>query len=296
MIRVDCPACHQSFPMNETAKIEGRVLCHQCAGEGAKKSRQIDPTVCCGCGADFGSSELSKLQSGLPVCEPCRQKFLHRPYPDWVKLSFAGLVAIAILSLAVNWRFTVAYRELRRAGREYQAGRFESASSLMASASARVPESVMLRVSAELTRAGALMNEDRSAEALTLLLDLAAKHPHPYIGEMITQAEIGAAFDRHDYDAFLAKVQQAIAKTPNDPMALTALASAYAAKYAATGDSAYQTQSLEKLERAKSLAGGKRADIAEYEQRIRHRLATREILSPSEYKRRFPNGWKGDAQ
>jgi hypothetical protein len=143
MTRVDCAACKQSFPMNETAKIEGRVLCNPCAGEDAKRNRQIDPTVCCGCGADFGSSELAKLQTGLPVCEPCREKFLHRPYPDWVKLSFAGLVAIAILSLSVNWRFAVAYREFEMADRELHAARFQSAESLMASASARVPESDM---------------------------------------------------------------------------------------------------------------------------------------------------------
>jgi hypothetical protein len=148
----------------------------------------------------------------------------------------------------------------------------------------------------ELIRAGGLGYEGRWAEALTLLQEIAAKHPDADVGDLITQAEINGAFERHDYDAFLTKAQQSSAKTPDDPIALTTLAAAYAAKYAATGDSGYRTQSLEKLEHAKSLAGGKRADIAEYEQRIRHRLATREILSPSEYKKRFPHGWKGDAQ
>ena len=268
MIRVECAACHESFPMNDTARIEKQPLCLKCASadlsamgniapDPASLRKQVDPTVCCGCGSDFGSAALPTLQSGLPVCESCRQAFLHRPFPNWVKLSFAALVAVAVVSLLVNWRFTAAYREMKKATREAQAGRIGAAAALLTSASLRVPESADLRDAAALYKGMHLLLSDKSTEALPYLREFGAKYPEQNVADLVYQAEVGAAFDRHDYDTFLAKEQQYLAQHAGDPMATAAVASAYACKYAVTGDPSFKTQSLQTLEHAKSLAGGK---------------------------------------
>jgi hypothetical protein len=91
-------------------------------------------------------------------------------------------------------------------------------------------------------------------------------------------------------------VQLHQARHSEDPMATAELASAYACKYVFTGDQSFKTQSLQALEQAKSLAGGNSEQLKEYEARIRCRLEIREILSLTEYTKRFPHGWKGGAQ
>jgi hypothetical protein len=290
--------------MNDTVRIEGRPLCQRCAEADLKTpggdapdlsvlEKQWDPTVCWGCSADFGSVELVKLGGGLPVCEPCRQAFQHRPYPNWVKFSFAALVAIAILSLVVNWRFTMAYREMRQASRAMEARRVEAAAALMASSSARVPESTDLKDAAGFYRGLWLMTADKSAEALPLLRAYAAKYPGDAAAELVLGAEMGAAFDAHDYDAFLAKAQEWAQRQKDNPIGVAGLASAYACKYAATQDESFRAQALELLHKAKASAGAQAAEIQEYEERTLYRLETRQIISPAEYKKRFPNGRKG---
>ncbi len=305
MTHVECTTCHQSFPVNETLKIDSRLLCDKCAqsdlsalnkSELERPQKQFDPTVCWGCRSDFGSTILPTLQSGLPVCEPCRQAFLNRQYPNWVKLSFAGLVLVAVASLIVNWRFTAAYLEMKRANRELQGGRIEAAAALITSASRHVPESGDLRDGAALYRGIYFLALDKSAEALPYLQQYASKHRDQYAADLVSGAELGAAYDRRDFDSFLAKAQQALAQHKGDPMSTAAVSSAYACKYAVTGYPSFKTQSLQTLEQAKSLAGGKVQQLKEYEERILCRLETREILSTAEYRKRFPSGWKGGVQ
>jgi hypothetical protein len=203
---------------------------------------------------------------------------------------------IAVASLIANWRFTAAYLEMRRATHQMAARRVESAAALMASASTRVPESVMLKDAADYYRGIWLVVADKPAEAVPYLRSFWANHPDPNVEEMVFQAETGAAFNRHDYEGFLSMVQLHQARHSEDPMATAELASAYACKYVFTGDQSFKTQSLQALEQAKSLAGGNSEQLKEYEARIRCRLEIREILSLTEYTKRFPHGWKGGAQ
>jgi hypothetical protein len=72
------------------------------------------------------------------------------------------------------------------------------------------------------------------------------------------------------------------------------IASAYACKYAVTGNEQFKQQSLEFLKKAKIISEqqGRLNDFEEYEDRILHRLETREIISRKEFIQKFPNGWK----
>jgi hypothetical protein len=107
-------------------------------------------------------------------------------------------------------------------------------------------------------------------------------------------AKVGVAFDQGDYDQFLQLAIEMEAKHKDDPVYVEQLASAYACKYAETQDEQYKTKSLAALDRSKTLISSKpeyQAFYAEYEQRILHRLHTREIISRSEFQKRYPNGW-----
>jgi hypothetical protein len=93
---------------------------------------------------------------------------------------------------------------------------------------------------------------------------------------------------------FLAKSEEIAALAPDQPSALASVASAYACKYATTGDTSFRDKSLEQLERARAAAGAVSEEFAVYENRIRHRLQSREIITGKEFEKRFPHGWKAE--
>jgi hypothetical protein len=102
--------------------------------------------------------------------------------------------------------------------------------------------------------------------------------------------DAGVAFDRKDYDTFLKISTAASEKQPNNPMVVAGVASALACKYAVTGDPAFRKQSEDTLAKAQQLAqrfSEDKASFEAYAERIRYRLATREIMDTKEYNRRF---------
>jgi hypothetical protein len=109
------------------------------------------------------------------------------------------------------------------------------------------------------------------------------------INTLISVAERGDAFNRKDYDAFLAKAKEFEAQHPDEPGAVAQVASALACKYAVTGQESYKTQALEVLDKAKKLAveDEDKERFKEYEERILHRVKTRKVISKKEYDRRF---------
>jgi hypothetical protein len=203
---------------------------------------------------------------------------------------------VAFASLIINWRFTAAFREMKKANRDVAAGRLEAAVSEMAGAASRVPESKDLHDASSLISGMYLLSSDKSAQALPYLREYQTAHPNDQITDLIVQAEIGVAFDQHDYDGFLAKSQELARRHAGEPGGTAMVASAYACKYAVTGDPAFKELSLRFLTQSKTEAAGNAPQLGDYEERIRYRLATREILNRNEHKKRFPNGWKGEAR
>jgi tetratricopeptide (TPR) repeat protein len=139
-----------------------------------------------------------------------------------------------------------------------------------------------------------LMDEDRSDEALALARTLPDnvgddKDLQEAVNAIIGSAERGAAFERGDYDTFLAKAKEFQAQHPDEPGAVAQVASALACKYAVTGQEPYKAQALEMLDKAKKLAvqDEDKEGFKEYEERILHRLKTRQVISKREYDRRF---------
>lgn len=215
-----------------------------------------------------------------------------KPIPRWAKVSLALLLLLAALSFVRGWRFLAGHREMKQAAKALEAGDFVEGARLMSSAARRIPEDPELAYAATLARAMEFIRQERSAEALPLLLSFKAHYREPRVlDSLIVQAEMAAAFERKDYDAFMDKAQSAAAGHPGTVDAFLMLASAYGCKYALTGELEYKNLTLHNLEQAKRIAGPESAALADIEQRLAHRLVTREILGPSEFKRRYPRGW-----
>lgn len=292
--------------MNDTFKVSDRVLCASCRYEAMEgqgnvpaeaAQQQLDPTICINCGRDNEDTELGTV-AGLPTCSACEALFRNRPFPGWIKTSLALVVGLVVLSLIWNMRFIRAYKEMQGSLKCFVQGDVEAAAALMNSASRRVPESAELGALATFSQGLVMLSQDKSSQALRLFKSCRNKLPPEYgIDQLILRAEIGAAFDNEDYDKFLELSLHLRTQNPDDSICAGQVASAYACKYALTGDEKFKEQSLEALEQARTLSKGG-PQFAAYEQRMRilHRLHSREIIKRKEFFERFPNGWEQPAQ
>jgi hypothetical protein len=284
--------------MNDTVRVADHILCVPCCNQAlADKAaprpaleRQLDPTVCVNCRQDAGATELPKV-AGLPVCASCETLFRNRPFPMWIKASLAAVLVLVVVSLVWNLRFFQAYVALKRFVACSQQGNVGGAAAQMSAASAYVPESPDLRSLATFFEGVDLLRQNKCAEALARLTQCRDKVPPAYgVETLILQAQGGAAFDAQDYDGFLEAAQLLDRQTPSHYFNKATLASALACKYAQTGDAGFRTRSLECLDQARTMSNGA-PEFAEYETRIRHRLASGEIITSEEFHQRFPNGW-----
>jgi tetratricopeptide (TPR) repeat protein len=303
MKQATCEQCHKLVPVNETLSLLGRQLCRPCAADEVSRhpegkitadsiTRHVDSTVCAQCGTDNGEADLPTL-ANVPLCGSCESYFRNRPYPAWLKLSFVALVALAVFSFGWNWRFLAAYREMRQVERALTKGDIDKAAQLSDSAARHVPEATDLAAAASMYRGLSLLKDDKNADALKCF-QAAAFHPAaqgPMLSQFTLMAEAGIAFDAKDYDEFLKKEQALVKLLPTESHAVAGVASAYACKYAITGNEKYRKESLKRLDQARKLAGPNNPEMQEYAQRIEHRLDTRQILKREEYQKRFPSGY-----
>jgi hypothetical protein len=293
--------------MRGSFAIAGQNMCRTCAEQfvasraggtvpAGSVTRLVDATICAKCEADNGSLEFGRV-AGAPLCDTCTAFFRNRPFPTWLKWSFVGFVCVAIAAQAYNWRYFMAYIEMLRGNRALARGNVDLATDLLESAARRVPDVPELAVMPNILRAMQLVGQEKDEEALALLQKAKFRAP-PQLATTIRegeiQAEIGIAFRKKDFDAFLRLAQEMENLDPQEAMSAANVASALACKYAVTGDPAYRAQCLQQLDKAKALNGPNDTNFAEYENRIQHRLATRKIITGKEFKEQFPNGWKAN--
>jgi tetratricopeptide (TPR) repeat protein len=246
--------------------------------------------ACFRCGTDYGSVVLPRI-AGLPVCDGCARILRNRPFPGWIRIAFGALILLAVLAFVYNQRFFLAHVEMQRALRALKSGNVERAVALFDEAAERVPDEPGLQALARYFRALMLVGQERSAEAIPLLKEALAINPNePTLAAALLQAEAGLAYEQKDYDRFLEVEQTVAKKQPDNPIAALGVASAHACRYAATGDEAAKDLAERQIESASKMKGAEGPEFAEYLDRIRYRLETREIISRNEYLRRFPNG------
>jgi tetratricopeptide (TPR) repeat protein len=305
MKQVRCEDCLIEYPINDTFKVSGKAVCQACGDKILSDKnlkfrptveRQLDPTICFNCRKDNGNIDLPAL-SGLPACEQCQDSFLNRPFPQWIKVAMVGVVVLVIVSFVWNMRFIKAYSQIKTSYRQLSAGEIEKAAASMSAATSNVPEDKYTRAAASFFDGLVLLKQEKWNEAIERF-NACGNNLAPVfqsaIEENIAGAKIAMAFDNKDYDGFVRMAMQLQNKKPDDPIYVGQVASAYACKYAQSGDEQFKKISLESLDKARALAKKSAMDkeFEEYEQRILHRLHTREIIDRKEFVQKFPNGWQ----
>jgi hypothetical protein len=134
----------------------------------------------------------------------------------------------------------------------------------------------------------------KAAEAATLMRQAAEEYPEmSALRDALSEYDAGVAFENRDYDRFLELEEQSFRSLPESSMAAGGVASAFACKYAVTGDPSWKQKTEDMLEKARQLSQkspeeGKAFD--EYAERIRYRLTSRQIIDKPEYDRKFRSG------
>lgn len=137
-------------------------------------------------------------------------------------------------------------------------------------------------------------NEGKTAEGAKLMREAANMYPEaPQLQYAANSMEAGVAFEKQDYDTFLALAEKQYKSNPDVAITAAGLASALACKYAVTGDLEFRKSAEEYLEKSRQLAEkdpAQKEAYNEYAERIRYRLDTRVIIDKPEYDRRFRAG------
>lgn len=134
------------------------------------------------------------------------------------------------------------------------------------------------------------LQDGHAAEAAQLMHEAASLYPESR--GLVVMAETfdeGTAFEAKDYDKFLTIAQKQWKEQPSSVTA-GAVASALACKYAATGDPQYRQQAEEMLKASRQKVGSDPAEqknFQEYAERTHYRLDSRQIISKTEYDRKF---------
>jgi hypothetical protein len=293
--QITCTQCGASFPAGQTFQVFGVTMCGPCGDANLRARnlkkvpagsvvRNIDPTVCAKCGSDWGDRDL-RSRGKTPLCERCAEAARNFPFPRWIKISFAALIVVVIADAALNMRYLQAMHEIKQAGRLVKAGNVDGAAAALDDAAKHVPGNGDLELVATTYHAISLLNHDRSTEAEKLLQPLRTRANGNELYEMaLLQAHIGAAFDRHDYDSFLEHSLTLLKKSPDEAQAIASVASAYACKFAVTGNDDFKRAALGYLDQAR--AAKHHENLQEYVDRIMYRLDTRQIITAAEYHRR----------
>lgn len=141
------------------------------------------------------------------------------------------------------------------------------------------------------SQAAKLAQQDgNSAEAAKLMHVAASLYPQrPDFAFAAESLDGGAAFERRDFDSFLAISNKQWKEEPDSDTAAQ-LASAFACKYAFTGSMDFRQRAEEMLDKARQLAQSDPEtlkSIEEYAPRIQYRLDSRKIITKTEYDRLF---------
>ena len=126
MLRSQCEQCKSTQPAQAMFRVNGRLLCEPCANTAVSEikrknqqlavSREPDRTICHRCNTDYGSSHLP-LIGDTPICGNCAREVRNRPFPQWLKLSLAGLFALLTVALFHGVPYFKAGRSLARGER-----------------------------------------------------------------------------------------------------------------------------------------------------------------------------------
>jgi tetratricopeptide (TPR) repeat protein len=137
MSDLTCHGCGQSFPVRSLFDLNGMTYCEPCArqasneagkrGQAAPYVSLINKSICARCNSYIGSSSGVIQIGNLRFCAACAPLIKDWDYPQWLKLSLAGLVLLLIASLAHGRKYFQAGREMYIGEHLVSQGRYASA-------------------------------------------------------------------------------------------------------------------------------------------------------------------------
>ena len=299
MRKGNCDKCGQSFVLNELVSVFNETLCDCCTEDRLKNTAQeritgetvyrlTDPTICSRCGADGGQQEYGLLLK-MPVCDSCGEHMRKYPFPLWIKAACLGLIVLVVFTISWNWRFFRARILMDRATKAvFLEGRLVDGAGQMQTAARLVPESGDMATLSNLMSGLVEMQEENYEKALDHFGRCSGLPPDFGLDTLIVRCRIGAAFDNKDYREFLKFALQFQESSPDDPVSVAQVSSAYACLYATNGNDEDKDKAMEFLSRAEKLSvNSVDSGFDEYKERILHRIETREVISRQEYYERM---------
>lgn len=142
-------AAHLGAMFSATVGLKKKLLCSACADTSfasASESEPVeiraatDPTICALCKAESSATELPRVGS-VPVCDTCRTMLYNRPFPQWLKLGFVGLLMLLAVALVNGLPYFHAGRALARGERLLSQKRYGEAAPLLEDAVRVAPSS-----------------------------------------------------------------------------------------------------------------------------------------------------------
>jgi hypothetical protein len=295
---VTCTVCgNGQTPLNTSLIVDEIVYCDKCLKDkypipdemnGRKVIHQFDPTICSNCSKDFGEYPL-RLHGSYPMCDECQLSIEKRILPTWVKAFFAGILLLVVFSLVWNWRFIDAYYELKKADDVLANGDLQQVTAYYTNLSEKLPENSELSALSSYYKGIQMLNDDKGSEALQSFKNAESLPEEFNVPIYALQAEASKSFDNKDYRGFVGAISRLILY---DTSAVTRaqLASGYACLYAVEKSDSTKELALYYLHDATS-RGDTTRFLAEYVNRIEHRLATGVIIDSKTFKAQYPNGW-----
>jgi hypothetical protein len=283
-----------------------------------------DPTVCAQCHRDNGIDAL-KTVAKVPLCEQCAQKFFPPfPAWVKASLAVVLVLAAVELTRNWRFfqayaeipHATAAFTrgDVPKAHALMQQACMHVPEDARLAVEDKFLHAICLMQERQLPQAMALLREVKAAwgkeaqavdffmqaiaimealdtdgdanQAMTLATRLRNGNPgNKMASDLFDSAQVAQAFENKDYDQFLALAQEQFNRTPDNASGAGMVASAFACKYAVTGDGSFKQQSLDYIAKAHKLKGGQA--LQEYEERVMYRLNTRQIISRSQYDQKF---------
>lgn len=157
-----CHDCAASLPTKDGFLYKDLFRCQGCVeklgAEAAREGRKItvfrapDPTLCALCAHDNGAEEHATV-AGMSLCPACTKLVLHRPFPAWLKLSAAVLLALLVAAIVRGWPMVETGMDLLRAEALVEARQYAAAADQLEAVLAASPEctkATLLAVKADL--------------------------------------------------------------------------------------------------------------------------------------------------
>jgi hypothetical protein len=174
MSQVACGECSKTVSSGEAYELNGKVYCGPCAkiavdrskaaGQPVAVTRYVDKSICARCNTYIG--EGGGITAGnARLCLACSERVQDWPYPQWLKLSLAGLLLLLAFALIHGRKYFQAGKDLYRGEQLVETGKFKDALPYLKSTTKLAPNSDK---GALLTAKAALLSGDVQTAAQVL--------------------------------------------------------------------------------------------------------------------------------